>query len=297
MKGFQRLRAIGKKRRSKPYRIQFLYRPGLHLPDRDLQNLVQEIREVAATCFETIPEYQALEGSRQELSDKVITVARQSDGSVAGFCSTVLLPVPGLGEVLHLGLTCVRPDARGSGLTHLLMKKAVVGYLLRRKPIGRLWITNCAAVLSSLGNVALYFDRVVPCPFGKNRPSQKHLRIARTIDEAYRGKIYIREDAVLDEGRLVFRRSVKDTVFQKSPEDTQFHHRSQFLNEYYRKLMDFNEGDEVLQIGHVSVLTALRHGRRKKKLQKQAAAHALSRSARRPFQTESPWCEAGNQAA
>lgn len=297
MKGLQRLRAMVKKRRSKPYRIQFLYRPGLHLADQDLRNLVREIREVAGTCFETIPEYQALEGSRQELSDKVITVARRSDGSMAGFCSTVLLPVTGLGEVLHLGLTCVRPEDRGAGLTHLLMKKAVVGYLLRRRPIGRLWITNCAAVLSSLGNVALYFDRVVPCPFGKTRPSRKHLRIARAIDEAYRRKIYIREDAVLDENRLVFRRSVKDTVFQKSPEDTRFHHRNRFLNEYYKKLMNFSEGDEVLQIGHVSVLTAWRHGRRKKKLQKQTGVHGAPRSAPRLFQPEGPWVGAGDQAA
>lgn len=297
MKGLQRLSAMVRKRRRQPYQIQFLYRPGLHLRDPDLQTLVQEIREVAATCFETIPEYQALEGSRQELSDKVITVARRSDGSMAGFCSTVLLPVPGLGEVLHLGLTCVRPEARGSGLTHLLMKKAVVGYLLRRKPIGRLWITNCAAVLSSLGNVALYFDRVVPCPFGKTRPSQKHLRIARAIDEAYRRKIYIRDDAVLDEDQLVFRRSVKGTVFQKSLEDTRFHHRNRFLNEYYGKLMNFSEGDEVLQIGHVSVLTAWRHGRRKKQLQKQAAVPDASRSVRRPFLSENVWFGTKDQAA
>lgn len=268
MKRSIRLRAVGKGRNKTAFRIEFLYRPGLKLSDEALGCLVREIRGVAETCFEEIPNYQALEGSREELIDKVITLARRPDGSVAGFCSTVLLPVPGLGEVLHLGLTCVRPEARGSGLTHLLMKKAVVGYLLRRKPVGRLWITNCAAVLSSLGNVALYFDKVVPSPFAKARPSQDYLRIARAISEIYRKKIYIREEAVLDEEWFVFRGSVKNTVFQKSPTDTRFHHRNGALNEFYRRLMDFQEGDEVLQVGQVSVLTTLRHGRRKKKLQR-----------------------------
>jgi len=266
-----KIKRMLRKKKSHPYRIQFLYRPGKKLGDEAIQILVRELREVAGTCFETIPPYQALLGSREELSDKVITVARQSDGSMVGFCSTVLLPVPGVGEILHLGLTCVRPEARGAGLTHLLMKKAVVGYLLRHKPVGRVWVTNCAAVLSSLGNVALYFDRVVPCPFGKIQPSEKHVRIARAIGEKYRRKIYIREEAVLDEKRFVFRGSVRDTVFQKSASDTRFHHRNGFLNEYYKRLMNFHEGDEVLQVGHVSVLTALRHGRRKRKLQKRAA--------------------------
>jgi predicted GNAT family N-acyltransferase len=257
---------------SRAYRIQFLYRPGRRLGDDAMQSLVRELREVAGTCFETIPPYQALQGSREELSDKVITVARQWDGSMVGFCSTVLLPVPGVGEVLHLGLTCVRPEARGAGLTHLLMKKAVVGYLLRHKPVGRVWVTNCAAVLSSLGNVALYFDRVVPSPFAKTQPSEKHVRIARAIGERYRNKLYIRQEAFLDETCFVFRGSVRDTVFQKSESDTRYHHRNRFLNEYYRRLMNFREGDEVLQVGHVSVLTALRYGRRKKKREKRPAA-------------------------
>jgi hypothetical protein len=62
---------------SRAYRIQFLYRPGRRLGDDAMQSLVRELREVAGTCFETIPPYQALQGSREELSDKVITVARQ----------------------------------------------------------------------------------------------------------------------------------------------------------------------------------------------------------------------------
>jgi hypothetical protein len=256
-------------KKSHPYRILFYYRPGLYLEDNDLEHLVQQIRETASTCFEETPPYQAMVGSREELADKVIAAAWRRDSQMAGFCSTVLLPVKGvLGRVLHLGLTCVRSEDRSAGLTHLLMKKVVTGYLLRHRPIGRVWVSNCAAVLSSLGNVALHFEKVFPSPVGKEKPSRKHVRIAQSIERLYREKLYIREDAVFDESRFVFRGSVRDTVFQKSANDRRYYHRNSLFNDYYSNLMNFDEGDEVLQVGYVSTLTTMKYAYRRRRLQR-----------------------------
>jgi hypothetical protein len=144
---------------------------------------------VARTCFAELPDYQCLRGTREELSDKVISVARRLDGTMAGFCSMALLPVPRVGQVLHMGLTCVRPEDRSAGLTHLLNSKAVTHYLVRYRPLGRQWISNVACVLSSLGNIALHCDNVYPSPFQDSQPSKTHLRIAEAINHKYREKI------------------------------------------------------------------------------------------------------------
>ena len=149
---------------TRPFTIDLYPRPGLILDNGRLDTLSREIREIAAACFHTIPDYQAMEGTRQALADKLITVARDAWGRPMGFCSMVFLEVPKVGTVLHLGLTCVHPDARGRRLTHPLVKKALTRYLLRQNPFGRVWISNCAAVLSSLGNVALNFEQVYPLP-------------------------------------------------------------------------------------------------------------------------------------
>jgi len=252
------------------YRYQVLYFPGRWMDQPAQRRLAAELRETAATCFDELPDYQCLRGTREELADKVIAVGRHADGSMAGFCSTVLLAVPGAGPVLHLGLTCVRPEARGGGLTHRLTSRAVVGYLLRRRPIGRLWITNCACVLSSLGNVALHFDDVYPSPFFRGRPSEAQRRIAAELDRHYRDKLYVLPEAMLDGETFVFRRSVRRTVFQKSAEQKAFHHRLAEVNAFYLGLLNFDEGDEVLQVGSVNLLTTgpkywlrrawLRHG-------------------------------------
>lgn len=241
------------------YRLQFLFRPGLWMGNSQLAELNRQLREVALTCFEEVPPYQCLLGTRDEFADKAISLAWAPDGHLAGFCSMLLLHVDEVGEVVHLGLTCVRPDDRSAGLTHQLTRKALTSYLVRRKPVGKLWVTNCAAVLSSLGNVALHFEEIFPSPDGPHEPTETHKAIARTVDAYYRDKIYIRHDALFDDQAFVFRGSVEQTVFQKDADDARYHHRAEHLNDFYRRLMDFERGDEVLQVGFCTVLTSIRH--------------------------------------
>jgi hypothetical protein len=243
----------------RPYRIEFLYRPGRNWSDRRLAGLVRELRDTAATCFDELPNYQVMTGTREELSDKVLAVAWRKDGRMAGFCATVVLPVADVGKVLHLGLTCVRPEDRGNGLTHMLTRKAVAGYLMRRKPVGRLWVSNCAAVLSSLGNVALHFDHVFPAPGEKSRPTLTHQRIAAAISLHYRHKMFVPASSRFDPETFVFKGSIQNTVFAKEGGDQQFHHRLDDLNAFYLNLLDFDAGDEVLQIGCASTIGAMKH--------------------------------------
>ena len=200
-----------------------------------------------------------MRGGREDLRDKVIAVARTADGRVAAFSSAVLLPVAGVGEVFHLGLTCVAPGERAAGLTRLLSSISLVRYLVSHLPLSRLWVTNLACVLSSLGNVALHFERVYPSPLNGVEPGEEHLRIARAVDRLHRDKLFIRREAVFDEQAFVFRRSVRDTVFQKQAHDSAFHHRDEVLNRFYRERMAFDDGDEVLQVGSITLLGLARY--------------------------------------
>ena len=248
--------------RNKQPVIEVYYKPGLMVDDAELEYLTEKIKETAETCFTSLPDYQVMKGTREELSDKVIAVSwsDRKRSQVDGFCSSVLLPVEGIGEVMHLGLTCVHPDARSRGLTHILTHKAVASQLLRTSPlVGKLWISNCAAVLSSLVNVAVYFENVYPSPFFKNRKTEEHVMIGEAINKYYRDKMYINPDAEFDREEFIFRRSVRGTVFQKSSSDYKYHHRNRILNSFYQQIMDFDNGDEVLQIGYASTFAAIRH--------------------------------------
>lgn len=254
--------------RPQDFSIEVFSRPGLHLCDRKLSELITDIRIIAGECFDTIPSYQAMTGTREELADKLISIARDRSMNPVGFCSMVFLPVEDVGEVLHLGLTCVRPMARGNRLTHRLVKRAVSGYLLKRNPFGKVWISNCATVLSSLGNVAMHFENVYPSPFVRSEPSSVHIKIARTIDARYRRKMYILEEAVLDLDKFVFRGSVRNTVFQKARCDVRYYHRKGCLNRFYTGLMNFDHGDEVIQVGYFRLASVLKYLLRHNRIRK-----------------------------
>jgi len=243
---------------SAPFSVEIYHRPGMVMGQSELRRFHQEILEVAKSCLSEIPYYQCLTGEVEQYRRLIIAVARDRQGRMMGFCSAYLLPVGEVGEVLHLGLTCVRPDARGGGLTHKLTAKVVVGHLLRTSWLAPVWISNVACVLSSLGNVGLHFEEVYPSPF-LSAPSPEHVSIAKTIDEKFRWELLIAKDATFDEKNFVFRGSVKGNMFQKDEHDQRYRHREEWVNAFYAELMDFKNGDEVLQIGKISFLAYPKH--------------------------------------
>ena len=232
-----------------------IFYPGRSYGDVRLQALTNELRDVAKTCFDSVPNYQALTGEREEMKRAIICVARDEKRDILGFCSSLVLEVPLYGDVLHTGLTCVAPKARGKKLTHKLTSKILLEYLVKESPFSSVWVTNCACVLSSLGSVALYFEDIYPSPFGKSHPSKDYSKIAQYISENFRKPIAINDDAVFNPKSFVFEGSVKGAVFAKDGNDARFFHRNKKITSYYQNLLDFERGDEVLQIGKVSLMT------------------------------------------
>lgn len=229
--------------------------PGIYYSKKELNQLTEELREVTSKCFDEIPYYQVLTGKRDEFQRAIICTARNKKGKLVGFCSSLALEIDSVGTVLHLGLTCVDPVARGKKLTHKLLSKLLTKYLLMESPLNGVWVTNCACVLSSLGNVALYFEDIYPSPFNKKDPTPMHLKIAEGISKYHRAPIAINYDAQFNAKTFVFEGSVKDAIFAKDENDIRFHHRNQDLTNFYRNHMNFERGDEVLQVGRVSLFT------------------------------------------
>jgi hypothetical protein len=234
--------------------IEIYNKPGLNLPESEREKLHQEILEIAKECLDDLPDYQCLSGRKSEYDRLIISVSRDQQGKMNGFCSSYILKTEKNGNVLHLGLTCVSPTARGEGLTHLLTSKVITCYILRYSLFKAAWISNVACVLSSLGNVAMHFENVYPSPF-VTKPSKEQVEIAHFIDQNFRNELYINQNAVFLENNFVFKGSVVGTMFSKDEDDRKFHHRDSDLNGFYKGVIDFKNGDEVLQIGQVSLLT------------------------------------------
>lgn len=251
--------------RNQQHKIDFIYCPGRSWSDEDLATLVEELRDIASTCFDSVPLYQCLTGERAELARNVITVARTPEGRADGFSSAVLMDVDGVGPVLHIGLTAVRPTTRSLGLTHRLMSKLIWRYITRHRYLRTSWFTNVSCLLNTLGQFGLNFDQVYPSPNGPPVPSETHRLIARAVDEKYRKPIYIGEKSTFEWETFVFRECSKTTVFRKSADDKRFHHRDPNINNFYMRLLNFEDGDELLQVGQLSVPAYIRYSARMQK--------------------------------
>jgi hypothetical protein len=246
--------------------------PGKWKEHGKLKALHTELKNLAKRCLDEIPNYQCLRDDLRDMDRLIIVIARNRDGRAIGFTSSYLLQMQEE-TILHLGLTCVCPTARGLKLTHKLSSKVVQTFLWNYSLTKSSWVSNVACVLSSLGNVANYFDQVYPSPFVK-RPSKMHQEIAQYIDQNYRSELFIRPEATFNAENFVFEESVLGNMFQKENGDKRYHHRNNMLNQYFRNLINFERGDEVLQLAKVSWMTFPKYALKKmiRKIRKSNAA-------------------------
>ncbi len=221
------------------------------LSDKSFQALRGDMEEVALECLGEVPNYQIFSDNQSQDVENMVVIAH--DGKVPiGFVSSLIFHIGGR-KILHLGLTCVKSQYRGRKVSQKLVAKLLTGYLLRNALFKKVWISNLACVLSSLGNVAKYFDEVYPSPRYQVCPSLQHYILVQEISKNFRAEMYIPESAKFDDDKNIFKNSVTGNIFEKSEGDLQFYHRESLYNIFYKKLINFNTGDEVLQIGTMSL--------------------------------------------
>jgi hypothetical protein len=262
------------------FTIECYIRPGLSWSLEKQREFVAELREVAMETFgfareSQLPSYQCLvwpdeAPSRAGLDDKVIAVARERmprsskhRGKMLAFSSAVLFSTHGLpGPVLHLGLTCITPSARSLGLTKVLTARITIQTFVRFTALRRekLWVTNLACVVSSLGSVAHGFDNVWPSPeHPHDPPSDIHAHIANFVATScsMREAMYVSPGCIYDREKSIFQGSVRRTVFMKERDDSRYHYRDRETHSFYDSRIDWRRGDEVLQVCNFSLANLL----------------------------------------
>lgn len=246
------------------YCVRILERPGLWMPSHELDNLVADLRSVAS---KTLPagelQYGVFSAERDRLADSVITlISRMDDKTAAAFNALALMDVD-LGHrseaVVHLGLVMVDPNLRSQGFSWVLYGLTCV-LILFRNGMRPLWVSNVTQVPAVVGLVGQGFARVFPAaPSGpQNRRSLLHLHLARNIMRHHRHVFGVGPEAGFDEDRFVITNAytggsdhLKKT-FEDAPK-----HRDLVVNEFCESQLDYDRGDDVLQLGQMDMQTAL----------------------------------------
>ena len=259
--------------------------PGRSLSQPDLDALVADLRSVAG---KTLPAgsltYGIFSGERERLARAIVTlISEQAIGRPIAFNALSVMSVELDGEpqqVTHLGLVMVDPDVQGQGLSWVLYGLTTL-VLFARDGLRPKWISNVTQVPAVFGMVCDTFSDVFPSPNAKafssevaagsrqeNASNQKstarqsfaHLQLARGIMRDHRAVFGVGSEAGFDEGRFVITDAYtggSDAL--KKSYDVAPKHRDEQYNSFCARELNYDRGDDVLQLGRIDLTGARRY--------------------------------------
>jgi hypothetical protein len=265
------LRSLGRRhldisfRSGRDLTVRIVERPGLWMDDAALGALTADLRSIAArTLADGALTYGVFSGDRGRLAETIVTLVRRRDGTPVAFNALAIMTLdakPAPVEVLHLGLVMVDPSLRSRNLSFLLYGLTCFLVVLRRqfRPV---WVSNVTQVPAVVGMVTTMFSDVWPAPHGRGAPRRTlaHLILARQIMAAHRHVFGVGPDAGFDENRFVITNAytggsddLKKT-FTEAP-----HHRDEAFNAFCAAELDYDRGDDVLQLGRMDLPAVRRY--------------------------------------
>src|SRR5258708_13502902 len=156
-------------------RTRIVESPGLSLAQEQLDELVSQLRTVAA---KTLPAgsltYGIFSGERPKLSRAILTlIYEETSGRPIAFNALSVMSVELDGEreqVTHLGLVMVAPEVQGQGLSWVLYGLTTLA-LLARDGLRPKWISSVTQVPAVAGMVCGTFSGAFPSPHACARQS------------------------------------------------------------------------------------------------------------------------------
>ncbi|WP_311271184.1 hypothetical protein [Sphingobium sp. WCS2017Hpa-17] len=239
------------------HHVHIYERPGAWMPAEQLAALVHDCRTVVHACLSGRDlDYGLFDDSTSAWSRSVITlIRRRSDDVPIAFNAMPLLSVNRAGrheDVLHLGLVMVDPSERSAGLSWILYGLTCFALFLRRR-MRPLWISSVTQVPAVVGMVAETFGNVFPAQ-ASTRQSFAHRHLAHQIMRHHRAAFGVGPEADFDLDRQVIMDAYtggSDNL--KKGFDRAAAHRDQAYNDFCRRELDYDRGDDVLQIGVIDL--------------------------------------------
>ncbi len=262
------LRSLGSRyldvslRSGRDLRVRIVERPGRWMEEGALHQLSADLRQIAGRTLDAGSlTYGVFAADRDRMSDSIITLVTRKDGTPVAFNALAVMTIetePDPTEVLHLGLVMVDPDERSKSLSWVLYGLTCF-LIFFRKQFRPIWISNVTQVPAVVGMVTGMFSDVWPSP-DAGRRTLPHLILARRIMAHHRFVFGVGNDARFDEDRFVITNAYtggSDDL--KKTWDEAPKHRDARFNDYCAEALDYDRGDDVLQLGQMDMAAVRRY--------------------------------------
>ena len=231
--------------------------PGLWCSDADLKAITNDLLKVAKKCQgdKEVPIYGVLEGKREDMSNRLITIAYdRKTGEPVGFAAQIFLDLVDEGfyeRILHLGLIYVDKSVQGKSVSYLLSVFPNL-LILVKNGFRDVWISSVSQVPAVVGLVAKNYHNVYP-NIDETKQSFRHQKLADLIIKNHNEAFGVGDDAYWDREKQIIQNAYtggSDNLkksFDESPK-----HRINEFNELCEKELDYERGDDFLQLGVLS---------------------------------------------
>ena len=240
---------------SKDVKVHIIECPGIWMDEVELGQIIADCRNIANACLKGSDlDYGIFAPDGAALRNTIITLVKNSVSEPIAFNAMPLVKINIGGsntELLHLGLVMVKPDVRSSGLSWILYGLTCI-LLFARRQMRPLWVTSVTQVPAVVGMVAQTFDKVWPAKEGVE-PTFTHQYIARQIMNSHRHIFGVGENAGYDAQNSIITNAYTggSDNLKKTYDEAQKHRENEF-NEFCRTHLDYERGDDVLQIGQLN---------------------------------------------
>jgi len=242
--------------------VRIVERPGKWMSQPELEAISADLRQVAAkTLAEGALTYGVFAADRARMEHSIITLVRRRDGTPVAFNALAIMTVdtqPQPTDVLHLGLVMVDPAERSKSLSWVLYGLTCFLIFFRRQ-FRAVWISNVTQVPAVIGMVSGMFSGIWPGPTAQ-RQTLMHLMLARRIMADHRHVFGVGPDAGWDEERFVITNAYTggSDDLKKTWDDAPKHREAQF-NDFCAKALDYERGDDILQLGQMDLAAIRRY--------------------------------------
>lgn len=243
------------------FETQIVERPGIWMSAEDLKALSHDLVTVASkTLAGGALNYGVFSGDAERMKASIITCVRdRKTKQPVAFNALAVMEIADRKDpvdVLHLGLVMVDPNQQSQGLSWVLYGLTSI-LLFVRNQLRPIWISNVTQVPAVIGMVSETFSDVFPEP-GRSKRSLQHLLLARSILRDHRHVFGVGEDAEFDDDRFVITNAYtggSDDL--KKSFDVAQKHRDPAYNEFCKRELDYERGDDFLQLGRLDIGAAV----------------------------------------
>jgi len=241
---------------SRGFFLRAFFMPGEWMSDVQLQRLRGELEWVTHNGLDKRPDYGIFLDERGPYENRIITLIYDKKKSIpVAFSAMPVVAIRPSGvpeKVVHLGLIVIDRRYRRKGLQFALYFPTLVTQLIRNR-FRPFWVTNVSQTPAIVGSVADCFVDAYPHYDLPRRPPESHLAVAREMLRLHRREFGTGPDARFDPERFVIQNSFgggSQNLMSRFEENAPY--RNPKCNRFCRENLDYDRGDEFLQVALVT---------------------------------------------